>query len=126
MSSTLEDKPKKDEHNLELSDDEYRAYKLIKSEKSIHQSDFWKRLGFSSRKGSRIAHKLEEKTLIKREETVYDGHNTYKLTPVTHAEDLDFSLLMAGDMISPFIDSETTDPMSDSFTRWLMNLTQED
>jgi DNA-binding MarR family transcriptional regulator len=108
----------------DLSEVEREALALIRETGGIHQSDFWKELDVSSRKGSRIAEKLLERELIQREETVYDGHNTYLLLPT--AKDLDFSLLMAGDMLSPFIGEEEVDPNSDSFTQWLMNLAYEE
>jgi len=107
-----------------LSEDEYRGLELIRETGGIHQSDFWKELDVSSRKGSRIAEALMESGLIKREETVYSGHNTYYLEPA--ARDLDFRLLMAGDMLSPFIGEEEVDPQSDSFSQWLMNLAYEE
>ncbi|MFB6303188.1 MAG: MarR family transcriptional regulator, partial [Haloferacaceae archaeon] len=59
-----------------------------------------------------------------REPTVYEGHNTYFLRPV--AKDLDFSLLMAGDLLSPFVGEEEVDPNSDAFSQWLMNLAYEE
>ena len=108
----------------DLSEVERRALELVRETGGIHQSDFWKELDVSSRKGSRIAEKLLERELIQREETVYQGHNTYLLLPT--AKDLDFSLLMAGDMLSPFIGEEEVDANSDSFTQWLMNLAYEE
>ncbi|RZV06620.1 hypothetical protein BDK88_3641 [Natrinema hispanicum] len=38
----------------ELNEDERAGLKLIRESGGIHQSDFWKELEFSSRKGSRI------------------------------------------------------------------------
>ncbi len=108
----------------ELSEDERRGLELIRETGGIHQSDFWKELDVSSRTGSRIAESLEEKGLIEREDAVYQGHNTYLLRPT--ARDLDFSLLMAGDMLSPFIGEEEIDPNDDQFTQWLMNLAYEE
>jgi DNA-binding MarR family transcriptional regulator len=108
----------------ELSADERAGLELIRETGGIHQSDFWKRLDVSSRKGSRIAEALQESGLIQRENTVYDGHNTYYLEPAPR--DLEFSLLMAGDMLSPFIGEEEIDPQSDAFSQWLMNLAYEE
>jgi len=108
----------------ELSEDERDALELIRETGGIHQSDFWKELDVSSRKGSRIAESLEGEELIKREDTVYDGHNTYYLEPA--ARDLEFALLMAGDMLSPFIGEEEVDAASDAFSQWLMNLAYEE
>ncbi|MFB6073815.1 MAG: helix-turn-helix transcriptional regulator [Haloarculaceae archaeon] len=108
----------------ELSEDERRGLELIRESGGIHQSDFWKELDVSSRKGSRIVDALADRDLIQREETVYEGHNTYYLTPA--ARDLEFSLLMAGDMLSPFIGDEEIDPRSDAFSQWVMNLAYEE
>jgi len=110
----------------ELSEDERGGLELIRETGGIHQSDFWKELDVSSRKGSRIVESLEEKDFVTREETVYQGHNTYYITPVSHARDLDFSLLMAGDLLSPFVGDEEIDPQSDAFTQWIMNLAYEE
>ena len=108
----------------ELADVERAGLALVRETGGIHQSEFWKELDVSSRKGSRIAEKLLDKELIEREETVYQGHQTYYLTPT--AADLDFSLLMAGDMLSPFIGEGEIDPNSDAFTQYLMNLAYEE
>jgi len=110
--------------DLDISEDEQRALELVRETGGIYQSDFWKELDISSRKGSRLAEALAEKELIQREEAVYNGHNTYLLKPRTR--DLDFSLLMAGDMLTPFIGEEEIDPQSDAFSRWLMTLAYEE
>jgi DNA-binding MarR family transcriptional regulator len=108
----------------QLSEDERRGLELVRETGGIHQSDFWKELDVSSRTGSRIVDALVERSLIQREETVYKGHNTYFLTP--RARDLEFSLLMAGDMLTPFVGSEEADPQSDTFSQWVMQLAYED
>ncbi|MFC6988296.1 helix-turn-helix transcriptional regulator [Haloplanus sp. GCM10025708] len=107
-----------------LSEDERRALELVRETGGLHQSELWKELDVSSRKGSRIAESLQEAGLVQREEAVYQGHNTYFLMP--RARDLEFSLLMAGDMLSPFIGEEEIDPTSDAFSQWLMNLAYEE
>ncbi|MFB6132108.1 MAG: helix-turn-helix transcriptional regulator [Halanaeroarchaeum sp.] len=111
--------------DLDLSEDERRGFDLIREQGAIHQSEFWKELDVSSRKGSRIASALESAGLIERSETVYQGHNTYLLEPVVDENDLDFSLLMAGDMLSPFVGEEDIDPQSDAFSQWVMSLAYE-
>ncbi|ACV10574.1 transcriptional regulator, MarR family [Halorhabdus utahensis DSM 12940] len=113
-----------DSSESDLSEDERRGLELIRETGGIHQSDFWKELDVSSRKGSRIVDSLAEQDLIERNETVYDGHNTYHLTPT--AKDLNFSLLMAGDMLSPFVGDDEVDAQSGQFTQWLMNLAYEE
>lgn len=108
----------------DLSEDELQGLALVQDTGGIHQSDFWKELDVSSRKGSRIAESLTAKGLIQREEAVYNGHNTYYLQPLTR--DLDFALLMAGDMLTPFIGEEEIDAQSGAFSQWLMNLAYEE
>jgi len=108
----------------ELTEKEREALELVRETGGIHQSEFWKELDVNSRKGSRIAESLVEQGLVQREETVYDGHNTYLISPT--ARDLDFSLLMAGDMLSPFIGEEEVNANSDAFSQWIMNLAYED
>ena len=108
----------------ELTEDERAGLELVRESGGIHQSDFWKELDVSSRKGSRIVESLVEKDLVDREETVYDGHNTYFISPT--AQDLEFRLLMAGDMLSPFVGEEEIDPNGDAFSQWIMNLAYEE
>jgi DNA-binding MarR family transcriptional regulator len=104
----------------ELESIERRALRLIESEDGLPQSEMWKELDVSSRKGSRIASKLEDRGLIEREEGVHEGNKTYILYPVV--EKLDYSLLVAGDMVSPFVGEENPDPRSGSFTEWIYEL----
>lgn len=104
----------------ELSDEERAGLELVRESGGIYQSEFWKELDVSSRKGSRIVSSLAEQGLVRREEAVYNGHNTYFIKPAP--QDLDFSLLMAGDMLSPFVGEEEVDPQSDAFSQWIMNL----
>ena len=104
----------------DLTEEERAGLELVRETGGIHQSDFWKELGVDSRKGSRIVDSLADQGFVQREETVYDGHNTYLVTPAPR--DLNFSLLMAGDMLSPFIGEEEIDPESDAFSQWIMNL----
>jgi hypothetical protein len=110
----------------DLSEDERRGLELVREELGIHQSEFWKALDVSSRKGSRIASKLAEKGFVEREETVHGGNTTYYLTPVVDERDLDFMQLMAGQMLSPFVGEEEVDPQGDAFSQWIMNLAYED
>ena len=107
----------------ELSHDERQGLQLINDNGGIHQSEFWKELDVSSRTGSRIVDRLLEAELIERTETVYDGRKTYYLEPTKI--DLDYRLLMAGDMLSPLIGEDDVDSQSDVFTQWVMNLQYE-
>ena len=108
---------------VDLSEDERAGLELVRESGGIYQSQFWKELDVSSRKGSRIVESLLEKDLIDREEAVHEGHRTYFLSPT--ARDLDFSLLMAGDRLSPFVGEEDVDALSDTFSQWIMNLAYE-
>lgn len=111
------------EVEADLTEDERAGLELVRESGGIYQSQFWKELDVSSRKGSRIVESLLEMDLIDREEAVHEGHRTYFLSPT--ARDLDFSLLMAGDMLSPFVGEEDVDARSDTFSQWIMNLAYE-
>lgn len=110
--------------NNDLSANEREALEYVNRVGGIHQSDLWKELDISRREGSRVAKSLAEKDQIERERVAYKGNHTYYLSPV--ARNLDFSLLMAGDILSPFIGEEEIHPQSDAFSQWLMNLAYED
>jgi len=65
------------------NDLEYKALHFIVNTQSqgVLQADLWRKLGASSREGSRIALKLENKGLIRREKELCDGRWTYRLFP---------------------------------------------
>jgi len=65
------------------NDLEYKAFQYIlnNGEQGVLQSELWRILGASSREGSRIALKLENKGLIRREKELFDGRWTYRLYP---------------------------------------------
>lgn len=111
-----------DDPEVDTETREERALALIRDRGGIYQSEFWKALNVSSRTGSRIATSLEEEGLIRREEATYNGQRTYRLLPAT--KDLDFSLLMAGDMFSPLVGNDgAVDPIgADGFTQWILEL----
>jgi len=62
---------------------EYKALHFIANtlNQGVLQADLWRKLGASSREGSRIALKLENKGLIRREKELCDGRWTYRLFP---------------------------------------------
>ena len=68
---------------------EQKALKLVfdAGDKGILQSEIWKELGLSSRGGSRMAKKFEEKDGVIRKKVLKDGRWTYKFNsrkePVT-------------------------------------------
>ena len=108
------------EPSVELSESQQRELELIEETGGLHQSEFWKEPDVSSRTGSRIVDRLLDVELIERMETMYNGRKTYYLEPTKI--DLDYRLLMAGDMLSPLIGEDDVDPQSDVFTQWVMNL----
>jgi len=114
-----------EESGSELRPREQQGLSLVRERNGIYQSEFWKELDVSSRTGSRIASNLEEEGLIRREEATYDGQRTYLLRPET--KELDFSLLMAGDEISPLVGSDgNVDPItSEEFSHWVLQLSRE-
>ncbi len=65
------------------NDLEQKALQIIMNtgNDGLSQSELWRRLGASSREGSRIALKLENKGLIRREKELRDGRWTYRLYP---------------------------------------------
>ncbi|MDY6779572.1 MAG: MarR family transcriptional regulator [Halobacteria archaeon] len=108
----------------ELGDDEEAALDLIVEEGEIHQSELWKELDIGSRKASRILSSLEEEDLIRREEVAYEGNRTYLIRPKNQSRD--YSLLVAGEMLSPFVGTDDIDPIeSDAFTQWILELSAE-
>ena len=60
---------------------EQRAQKIIleSGDEGIMQSELWKKLGVSSREGSRLALKFEEKGTIERRKILHEGRWSYKL-----------------------------------------------
>ena len=115
-----------DDPEAGLSDIQREGLALIRERGGVHQSDFWKALDVGSRKGSRILSTLEDAELVERERVTYEGNRTYYVTPIRRSEDLEFSLLMAGDMLSPFVGDEEIDPQSDAFSQWMMSLAREE
>ncbi|MBS7620705.1 transcriptional regulator [Candidatus Bathyarchaeota archaeon] len=65
------------------NDLEQKAFQIIMSSgnEGLPQSELWRKLGASSREGSRIALKLESKGLIRRERELRNGRWTYRLYP---------------------------------------------
>jgi hypothetical protein len=62
---------------------EFKALHVIvnNGNDGVLQSELWRKLDATSREGSRIALKLENKDLIRREKELYEGRWTYRLYP---------------------------------------------
>ncbi len=60
---------------------EQEALKIIveAGEEGILQSDLWKKLGATSREGSRMALRLEKKGIVSRDKELFEGRWTYRL-----------------------------------------------
>ncbi|MGB9854269.1 MAG: transcriptional regulator, partial [Candidatus Bathyarchaeales archaeon] len=65
------------------NDLEQKALQIITNtgNEGLLQSELWRKLGASSREGSRIALKLESKGLVRREKELCNGRWTYRLYP---------------------------------------------
>jgi hypothetical protein len=65
------------------NDLEQKALQIITNSGNdgLLQSELWRKLGASSREGSRIALKLESKGLVRREKELCNGRWTYRLYP---------------------------------------------
>jgi len=62
---------------------EHKALNVIvnNGNEGVLQSELWRKLAATSREGSRIALKLKNKDLIRREKELYEGRWTYRLYP---------------------------------------------
>lgn len=72
-----------------------------------------------------LADALEEDTSVVKEflEQIGEGDDWEYIKVLTGP---DFSLLMAGDMLSPFVGEDDIDPQSGAFTQWIMKLAYEE
>lgn len=73
------------------NDLERRALQLIleADDEGMLQSEMWKNLGVTSREGSRLALKFEEKGVVERRRVLHDGRWTYKLFSQTKPVTID-------------------------------------
>ncbi len=96
----------------------------------VLQSELWRELGASSREGSRISIKLENKGLIRREKELRDGRWTYRLfpkrLPASIETIVDCPCLMCQD--NPRCDpSSVTSPQTcERLTEWLVSISKEE
>ncbi len=94
----------------------------------VLQSELWRKLGASSREGSRIAIKLENKGLIRREKELRDGRWTYRLYPKRIPASID-SIADCPCLMCP--DNPRCDPSSsisphncERLTEWIISIAQ--
>ncbi|MCD6445402.1 transcriptional regulator [Candidatus Bathyarchaeota archaeon] len=114
------------------NDLEQKAFHLIMStgRKGILQSELWRELGASSREGSRIAIKLENRGLIRRERELSNGRWTYRLYPKRLPASID-SIIDCPCLLCP--DSSRCSPSGPVFpqtceklTAWLLSLVEKE
>ncbi|MEM4311513.1 MAG: transcriptional regulator [Nitrososphaerales archaeon] len=74
---------KEEKKILDLTSEMYKAI-LERGETGILQSELWKKVGLTSRDGSRIAIRLEKRGMIKREKILDHGRWTYRLIPLRY------------------------------------------
>jgi hypothetical protein len=96
----------------------------------VLQSELWRKLGASSREGSRIALKLESKGLIRREKELRDGRWTYRLFPKRLPASID-SIADCPCLMCP--DAARCDPAStispqtcERLTQWLISISKNE
>jgi len=96
----------------------------------VPQSDLWRKLGASSREGSRISLKLEEKGLIRRDKELREGRWTYRLYPKRLPASID-SVADCPCLMCP--DNQRCDPSGamspqncERLTEWLVSISKED
>lgn len=113
-------------------DMEHKALQFIMNtgNNGILQSDLWRQLGASSREGSRISLKLENKGLIRRERELFEGRWTYRLypkrKPASIKSIIDCPCLMCPE--DPRCGSwSSLSPLDcERLTEWILNLMQID
>jgi len=106
---------------------EYNAFQVIamKGREGILQCELWKELKTSGRDGSRIALKLENKNLIRREKELYNGRWTYRLfakkKPVEIESIIDISCVSCSDISKCEAGSEISPNSCVELNRWLLS-----
>ncbi|UCE96074.1 MAG: transcriptional regulator [Candidatus Bathyarchaeota archaeon] len=113
------------------SDLEQKALQFIANtgEAGVLQSDLWRQLDASSREGSRISIKLENKGLIRRERELSEGRWTYRLYPKRKRASInsiiDCPCLTCLENIRCGAYGATSPNDCEKLTDWLISLTQE-
>jgi hypothetical protein len=111
---------------------EHRALQLIIStgEEGVLQSEMWRKLDATSREGSRIALKLEDKGLINRERELFGGRWTYRLHPKRQPASIDSitdcPCLMCPDDSRCGAWSSTSPNTCEKLTQWILSLAEQE
>ena len=114
---------------------EYEIYELIRKQgkKGFLQSKLWKTLGMNSREGSRIALKLEENGLVRREREFSKGRWTYRLyivendSSMIHWNDLNgCPCFMCGDLSRCGLQHPISPAFCPLLDGWIVNISNSD
>ena len=104
---------------------ERKALSLVleAGEEGILQSDMWKSLGVTSREGSRLAIKFEEKGAVERRKVLHEGRWTYKLFSQSKAVTIDSisdcPCMICEDIDKCFTGGETSPINCPQLTIWI-------
>lgn len=113
------------------NDLEHKALQFIinTGDDGVLQSNLWRNLDASSREGSRIALKLEDKGLIRRERELSKGRWTYRLYPKRKPASInsiiDCPCLTCGESIRCGAYGATSPHDCGQLTEWISTLAQE-
>jgi hypothetical protein len=114
------------------NDLEQKAFQFIVNTgyDGVLQSELWRQLGASSREGSRIALKLEDKGLVRREKELQDGRWTYRLfpkrLPASIESIVDCPCLMCQDNPKCDPSSVISPQICDRLTEWLLSISKNE
>jgi hypothetical protein len=114
------------------NDLEHKALHLIANtgNQGVLQSEMWQKLDASSREGSRIAIKLENKGLIRRERELFGGRWTYRLYPNRKPASInsiaDCPCLMCPDDPKCGAWSAISPSGCEKLTEWILSLVQKE
>ncbi len=114
------------------NDFEHKALQVIANtgDQGVLQSELWQKLDASSREGSRIAIKLENKGLIRRERELFGGRWTYRLYPKRQPASInsivDCPCLMCSEDSRCGAWSAISPNKCENLTHWILTLTQAD
>jgi hypothetical protein len=114
------------------NDFEHKALQVIAKtgDQGVLQSELWQKLEASSREGSRIAIKLENKGLIRRERELFGGRWTYRLFPKRQPASInsivDCPCLMCPEDSRCGAWSNISPNKCENLTQWILTLAQAD
>jgi DNA-binding Lrp family transcriptional regulator len=99
----------------------------IDEENSITQSEIWKDTEMSQSAVSDAVNSLEKRGLVKCEEVSVDGFSTKKISLAQdNYSEVDYNVLMAGEMLPPFISDDKVSPEDEYMTEWILHMISEE